>query len=146
MIYIKFFMRKIASFAAGLAVFAFLGTGSIEDEVDYSSFNYSSPAYTVNYKDLANEFDNNSIAAENKYEGKLIYVSGPVSAIDKDILDNPYVAISGQYDFASIQCFLTQDEVAGAASLQKGQRIVVAGVVGETLLGVTLDGCKVVSR
>jgi hypothetical protein len=69
-----------------------------------------------------------------------------VNSIDKDILDNPYILLSGQYDFAMIQCLLTGDEVSGASSLRKGQRIVVAGVVGETTLGVSLDGCKVISR
>ena len=139
-------LKKVLSFAFGLGVLAVLGAGSVEDDADYSSLDYSSPSYRVNYKDLANEFENNSIAAESKYEGELIYVGGPVGSVDKDILDNPYVSIRGQYEFASVQCFLTDDEVSGASSLRKGQRIVVAGVVGETTLGVTLDGCKVISR
>ena len=139
-------LKKALSFAFGLGVLAVLGAGSVEDDADYSSLDYSSPSYRVNYKDLANEFENNSIAAESKYEGELIYVGGPVGSVDKDILDNPYVSIRGQYEFSSVQCFLTDDEVSGASSLRKGQRIVVAGVVGETTLGVTLDGCKVISR
>ena len=138
--------RKAICFSLGLGILAFLGAGSVEDEVDYSSYDYSSPSFQVRYKALADEFENNSIAAESKYEGKLIYVRGPVGSVDKDILDNPYVAIRGEWDFASVQCFLTDDEVSGASSLRKGQRIVVAGVVGETTLGVTLDGCKVISR
>jgi len=139
-------IKKLISFSLGLGVLAVLGAGSVEDETDYSSYDYSSPSYQVNYKALVGEFENNSIAAESKYEGKLIYVGGPVNSIDKDILDNPYVSISGEYDFASVQCFLTDEEVSGASSLNKGQRIVVAGVVGGTTLGVTLDGCKIVSR
>lgn len=139
-------LKKLISFSLGLGALAVLGAGSVEDDTDYSSLDYSSPSYEVNYKALADEFDDNSIAAESKYEGKLIYVSGPVGSIDKDILDNPYVSIRGEYDFASVQCFLTDDEVSTATSLRKGQRIVVAGVVGGTTLGVTLDGCKVISR
>jgi len=139
-------IKKITSFFLGLGALAVLGAGSVEDESDYSSFDYSSPSYQVSHKALANEFEANSIAAEAKYEGKLIYVRGPVSSIDKDILDNPYVAISGEWDFASVQCFLTDEEISGASTLRKGQRIVVAGVVGDTTLGVTLDGCKVISR
>ena len=138
--------KNVISFFLGLGALAVLGAGSVEDEADYSSLDYSSPSYQVNYKALADEFENNSLAAESKYEGKLIYVEGPVNSIDKDILDNPYVSISGQYDFAMVQCFLTSDEVSGASSLSKGQRIVVAGVVGGTTLGVSLDGCKVIAR
>ena len=139
-------LKKVLSFAFGLGVLAILGAGSVEDDADYSSLDYSSPSYRVNYKDLANEFENNSIAAEAKYEGKLIYVRGPVGSVDKDILDNPYVAIRGEWDFASVQCFLTDEEVSSASALRKGQRIVVAGVVGDTTLGISLDGCKIISR
>ena len=144
----KFFqmLKKITSFTLGLGILAFLGAGSVEDEVDYSSYDYSSPSFQVRHEALADEFENNSIAAEAKYEGKLIYVRGPVGSVDKDILDNPYVAIRGEWDFASVQCFLTDEEVSRASTLRKGQRIVVAGVVGDTTLGVTLDGCKVISR
>ena len=138
--------KNIVSFFLGLGALAVLGAGSVEDEADYSSIDYSSPQYRVNYRTLADEFENNSLAAESKYEGKLIYVEGPVNSIDKDILDNPYVSISGQYDFAMIQCFLAEGEVSSASSLSKGQKVVVAGVVGETTLGVSLDGCKVISR
>ena len=139
-------LKKAICFTLGLGVLAFLGAGSVEDEVDYSSYDYSSPSFQVRHKTLADEFENNSIAAEAKYEGKLIYVKGPVGSVDKDILDNPYIAIRGEWDFASVQCFLTDEEVSSASTLRKGQRIVVAGVVGDTTLGVSLDGCKIISR
>ena len=139
-------LKKAVYFSLGLGILAVLGAGSVEDEVDYSSYDYSSPAFQVRYNALADEFENNSIAAEAKYEGKLIYVRGPVGSVDKDILDNPYVAIRGEWDFASVQCFLSDQEVSSASTLRKGQRIVVAGVVGDTTLGVSLDGCKIISR
>ena len=139
-------LKKAVYFSLGLGILAFLGAGSVEDEVDYSSYDYSSPAFQVRHKALADEFENNSIAAEAKYEGKLIYVRGPVGSVDKDILDNPYIAIRGEWDFASVQCFLVDQEVSSASTLRKGQRIVVAGVVGDTTLGVSLDGCKIISR
>ena len=144
-------LKKANYFSLGLGILAFLGAGSVEDEIDYSSYDYSSysyssPSFQVRHKALADEFENNSIAAEAKYEGKLIYVRGPVGSVDKDIIDNPYVAIRGEWDFANAQCFLTDEEVSGASTLRKGQRIVVAGVVGDTTLGVSLDGCKIISR
>ena len=71
-------LKKAVYFSLGLGILAFLGAGSVEDEVDYSSYDYSSPSFQVRHKALADEFENNSIAAEAKYEGKLIYVRGPV--------------------------------------------------------------------
>ncbi len=138
-------IKKIISFSLGIAALAVLGAGSVEDEADHSSLDYSSPSYQVNYKALADEFDDNSIAAEAKYEGKLIYVTGPVYSIDKDMMDKPYIVISGKSDFDMVHCYLTDGEVSGASSLRKGERIVVAGVVDSTILGVHLDSCKVIS-
>ena len=70
-------LKKAIYFSLGLGILAFLGAGSVEDEVDYSSYDYSSPSFRVRYNVLADEFENNSIAAEAKYEGKLIYVGPP---------------------------------------------------------------------
>ena len=115
-------LKKAIYFSLGLGILAFLGAGSVEDEVDYSSYDYSSPSFQVRHKELADEFENNSIAAEAKYEGKLIYVRGPVGSVDKDILDNPYVAVRGEWDFVSIQCFLTDGEVSSAPLCERDKK------------------------
>ena len=135
-------------FIIGILLLGFLGAGSMEDDdsAKYTNLDYSSPAYRVYYKNLVNEFDNNSIAAENKYEGKLIYVQGPVGSVDKDILDDPYIAIRGEYEFSSVQCMIREESLAAATSLSKGQQVVVGGVVGDTTLGVILRGCRLISR
>ena len=121
-------------------------TGDSYDDIKYFDQTMEDATNFQRALRAADEFENNSIAAEAKYEGKLIYVRGPVGSVDKDILDNPYVAIRGEWDFASVQCFLTDEEVSSASTLRKGQRVVVAGVVGDTTLGVSLDGCKIISR
>ncbi len=49
----------------------------------------------VDWKTLATEFSEDSAAAETKYQGKLVTVSGPVSAITQGDMttDNPAVAV-----------------------------------------------------
>ncbi|HGY5543961.1 MAG TPA: OB-fold protein, partial [Prochlorococcus sp.] len=121
-------MRSALRLAAGLSLLAVLAAGSVEDEQQTSSapIDYSNPKYVVNYKALADEFEANSLAAESKYEGQLIYIKGPVSSVDKDILGDPYISITGDWDFAMIRCNLTDESVNSASAVRKGQYITVA--------------------
>ena len=50
----------------------------------------------VDWRTIASEFSQDQAAAEAKYEGKMITVSGPVSGIagGDDTLDNPSVAVT----------------------------------------------------
>ncbi len=139
-------MRSALRLAAGLSLLAVLAAGSVEDEQQTSSapIDYSNPKYVVNYKALADEFEANSLAAESKYEDQLIYVKGPVSSVDKDILGDPYISITGDWDFAMIRCNLTDESVNSASAVRKGQYITVAGLVGDTTMGVSLNRCRVV--
>lgn len=138
--------QSIGKLALGLSLFAILAAGSAEDSDTSSSepIDYSSPAYSVNYKALADEFETNSLAAEEKYEGKIIHVSGPIHSIDKDIMGDPYISISGSMDFAMIRCEIAEEDIASTANLAKGQVITVAGIVGDTTVGVSLDKCKLI--
>ena len=139
-------MRSAFRLAAGLSLLAVLAAGSVEDEQQTSSapIDYSNPKYVVNYKALADEFEANSLAAESKYEDQLIYVKGPVSSVDKDILGDPYISITGDWDFAMIRCNLADESVKSASAVRKGQYITVAGLVGDTTMGVSLNRCRVV--
>ncbi len=140
-------MRSALRLAAGLSLLAVLAAGSVEDDQQTSSaspIDYSNPKYVVNYKALADEFEANSLAAESKYEDQLIYVKGPVSSVDKDFLGDPYISITGDWDFAMIRCNLTDESVKPASAVRKGQYITVAGVVGDTTMGVSLNRCRVV--
>ncbi|MFM8231820.1 MAG: OB-fold protein [Chthoniobacterales bacterium] len=50
----------------------------------------------VDWRTIANEFSQDQAAAEAKYQGKMLTVTGPVSAIaaGDDTLDNPSVAVT----------------------------------------------------
>lgn len=139
-------MHSFAKLSLGLSLFAVLAAGSAEDTdtANEQPIDYANPAYTVNYKSLADEFENNSLAAEEKYEGEVIYVNGPIHSIDKDILGDPYISLSGSMDFAMIRCELSEEDAKATANLSKGQNITVAGVVGDTTVGVSLERCKVI--
>lgn len=138
--------KNTSLFFAGLICFAILGAGSAEDsgETESASYNLENAEYTVNYKSLADEFESNSVAAENRYEGRVIHVQGPIYSIDKDFTGSPYITLSGAYDLAIIRCEIGNNS-AGIEELRKGQLVTIGGVVGDTTMGVSLDPCKVIS-
>jgi hypothetical protein len=132
---------------AGLVGFVLLAAGSGSDMSGNGSSksDLQNPQHTVNYKDLADEFEANSVAAEGKYEGKVIHVQGPIYSIDKDLTGNPYIMLSGEYDIAMIRCEV-DESTTPLQSLRKGQVITIGGVVGDTTMGVSLSPCTVVIK
>jgi len=110
---------------SGLCVFALLGaaTGDSKDKDSSSSSSSSSaasstPDLKLSSKTLFNEYHENEVAADKKYKGKRIQVSGKVESITKDILDNNIVSLTGDGYFSTVMCTLESEDVA--ASLKKG--------------------------
>lgn len=103
-------------------------------------------AIKVSASDLMAEYDANEIAADAKYKGKLLEVSGTISDIGKDILDNPYIALKTQEAFSSVQCMLKDSEKDRASSLAKGTQIIVQGTDGGKLLNVFVRDCVILSK
>lgn len=48
-------------------------------------------AMKVDYKVLHKEYMDNPIAADEKYKGKILELTGPIDTIDREIAGNPYV-------------------------------------------------------
>lgn len=71
-------------------------------------------------------------------------VSGVVSSIGSDFMDNPFVTIGsgGKYEFLSI-VHCNPKNPTNAFNLSKGQRITVRGDTGGEMMGtLTMDNCE----
>lgn len=109
--------------------------------------NYVNPDYTVNYRSISNEFEDNSLRAERKYVGKTVHVQGPVYSIDDDIMGAPYLSISGESDFSMISCRgMSSRALAKLDSFNKGDWITVSGILRESALGLYLKPCMPLGR
>jgi hypothetical protein len=95
---------------------------------------------------LYNAYTNNEVAADAKYKGNLVEVTGVINSIGKDILGNPYVSLNvGEYSELGVQCIFPKADESTLTSLSSGQSITLEGTVtGETLTLVGLDGCSIV--
>jgi len=91
----------------------------------------------VNLRDFLAEFDNNQLAAEEKWSGKLIEFTGTISNISGSS-NRPYVSFESESDEflgASITCRTLRDS-SQAVSLKNGQRVIVSGVVKDQSFGI----------
>ena len=95
---------------------------------------------------LYNAYTNNQVAADAKYKGNIVEITGVINSIGKDIFGNPFVALNvGEYSELGIQCTFSQADESQLTSLSSGQSITLEGIVsGETITIVGLDGCSVV--
>jgi hypothetical protein len=108
----------------------------------------STPAIKISASQLFQEYENNEVAADEKYKGKSLEVSGRVGSIGKDFLDTIYVAISrgGEFEIFHVQCFFEDKYKQEAASLSKGQQVIIRGRCEGKMGNVMLKRCEFVSK
>ena len=106
--------------------------------------NLDNPEYVLSVQDIANEFSNNSVTAENKYMDRVVELSGTIGSIDDSLLDesNATVSIRGdEYSLSSVSCNVRRNSEA-AQVLQKGMNIVFRGVVTSEDTGIEMSRCN----
>ena len=97
----------------------------------------------VSAMQIVSEYDNNEIAADSRYKGKYVRISGVVNDIAKDILDNMYVTIGGGADFELrlVQAFFPAKYEGILAELRKGSRITVVCRIDGLMLNAIGSDC-----
>lgn len=88
--------------------------------------------------ELANEYDKNTVAADNKFKEKRFKIRGVIAEISTDMFDNAVITMKSGDDFGfnNPQLTLKESEKAEAAGLSAGQNATLicigAGDVAKT--------------
>jgi len=103
-------------------------------------------AVTVSASTIVDDYKNNEVAADEKYKGKVVEVSGTIESIAKDVMDTMYVTLAGggEFEMRSVQCYFADSEKDKLASLSKGSRLTVKGRCEGLMMNVQLKGCTIV--
>ncbi|MFO0667430.1 MAG: hypothetical protein U0174_26000 [Polyangiaceae bacterium] len=80
-------------------------------------------AIAITATQLFNDYTANEVAADEKYKGQLLLVSGSISAIDKDFLNHVIVRLRSPNEFMPVDAKLDDSERSKAGSLAKGQSV-----------------------
>lgn len=83
-------------------------------------------------------YENNEVAADAKYKGKLLEISGAVESVDK-MMGSILVQLKGSEYFGTVTCTL-EDESA-AAYMNKGDRITLIGTGDGKSIFPQVDDC-----
>jgi hypothetical protein len=84
-------------------------------------------AYTVEAMQLINEFNQNDSAANARYLGRVVAVSGLVKQVEKDEEGKYTVVLGDTADMSSVRCALDSTHAADATGLHRGESIQVKG-------------------
>ena len=102
-------------------------------------------AVEVSADTLLEDYKNNELAADKKYKGKTLRVSGTVSQVT-DVLGQKALSVDNgsEYELNSVYCILKKDQLDKAASLNKGDQVTVIGKNdGYNQINVTLKNCSI---
>lgn len=100
-------------------------------------------AISVNADDLFKQYETNEVAADAKYKGKTLAVTGTIDKIGKDILNTPYVSLKSRNPIMGVQCMFGEDQSAALAQLSPGKKITVAGSCEGKMGNVILRDCSI---
>ena len=104
-------------------------------------------AIRVSARQLLQEYEDNQVSADTKYENNLVQVSGVVDSIGKDILDTPYISLKGRDSIKSVQCMFSKKDETALASVSKGEQLTLEGTLsGFLILNVIINDCKIVKN
>jgi hypothetical protein len=102
------------------------------------------PSVKVDAATILKEYEANEVAGDNKYKDKVVEITGVVTSVGKDLLDDVYISVGtgAEFELATVQCFVNKDFIDKSATLQKGQKITVTGRVDGVMLNVLVKDCR----
>ncbi len=95
------------------------------------------PQVTVTSAVIAKDYSENEVAADEKYKGKIIEVSGKVASVDNGILDNEMIVklSDGEYDFSGPMCYMEKSEREKVLAFKKGDKVTLIGEGNSATIG-----------
>jgi hypothetical protein len=101
----------------------------------------SSPAIEITATALVQAYQDNEVAADQRFKGTTLLVSGAVDSVGKDVWGAPYVSLRTDEEalgLRSVQAMFSRSDEWRVASLSKGQRVSIRGrcdgMLGNVLL------------
>lgn len=134
-------MKRKTIRAAVFVCFLCICTGAI---IAYRMYNKphrsaaSEAAIVLTAKQLAAEYENDEAAANKKYLGNVLQVSGTVSEVTLNQQNKPVIVLPGS-DMSNVQCTLQDSTYA----VKKGDTVSIKGFCTGYLTDVIMDRCIV---
>lgn len=101
------------------------------------------PVISVTAAQLMSEYDANELAADQKYKGKVVKITGKVNSIQK-MMGSSFVTLGSgkEFEIQSVQAFFDESYEGKLAQLQKGQSLTIQCTVDGKGMGVSAKECS----
>ena len=99
----------------------------------------------VDIRDILSSYEGNEVGADNKYKNNIIQVTGIISAVKKDIMDNLYVTLGtgASFQIPEIQAFFDDSMNDQLGQLSKGSKLTVICRVDGLMMNVLAKDCVI---
>lgn len=98
----------------------------------------------ITAEELYQAYEENEVAADRKYGGQLVEITGEVDNIGTDMIGRVYITFPTGQTLKSVQCYFEDEEaIDGVASIVKGQTITVVGTCDGFTLNVSVKDCAI---
>ena len=117
-----------------------------QGQAEPSKFNLTSinGVPVIDAEELYEAFKENEVAANKKYGGKTYCVKGIIEGFQTSAFDNePIVNLESGY-LLSVSCYFSKSKEDEVASLSKGEKVIIQGVVENSIVGVDVKRCKII--
>lgn len=91
--------------------------------------------------ELSAAYERNEAAADQKYRGRLLSVTGTVQRVSKTFDDHPVVELWTDNEFMPVRCSFSRD-ASDPAGLAPGQRVILRGRGDRYVIGANLRACE----
>jgi RecG-like helicase len=115
--------------------------GGRKDSATESKIAESVPDVKVAARVLFSDYEANEVAADQRFKGKTLLVTGTVDDIKKDLMNKMYVTLTGNEVFGHVQCYFAQAHEGQLAGLRKGMTVSVKGRCDGKMMNVLMRGC-----
>jgi hypothetical protein len=97
----------------------------------------------VSAAELAHDYDGNEVAADQRWRGRPVRLTGVIQDIGRDVNEAPYVTLDTGDLVRTVACFFDSRRAGAVAGLVKGHPVVLRGVVTGRELMVSVKDCDV---
>lgn len=133
----------IKKILGGILVVVLLGVGAVYFVFNKPHRSVDKPDLLVDASDLIMAFEEDERAANDKYVGKVLEVSGTVAEVIEK--QSSFVLLLGDTTTVSrVSCTLEHEQDSMAYGLRAGDALTVRGICSDRLLDVVLVDCKIV--
>ena len=104
------------------------------------------PAISVDAADLVSTYQSNKLAADNRYRGKRVEVSGVIEGIGTEKVAAPYVMLKSGDANQKVQCTFPITATSTLADLRNGQAVRIEGTCTGLANHVEVTDCRLMAK